>query len=160
MEPERELFDEFKRVDAICRDMFSSQYGVSAYISQMEQVFPRGRFTVPTWDKDYQMLKRVRWLRNQIAHDMTVVDCTISDVEYLRDFHNRLLIQEDPLAALRKVGQEVQRISHQKPVVTQKAALYTYDPNTQRPSAKRHGILWGVMAVAALIIFVVLNFFR
>lgn len=52
------------------------------------------------------MLKRVRRLRNQIAHDSSATDCDEEDAEWLEEFHGRLLAQEDPLALLEKAKQE------------------------------------------------------
>ena len=159
LELDRELFDEFKQVDAICRNMFLCQHGVSAYISQMEQVSSYGRYKVPFWDKDYQMLKRVRWLRNQIAHEMAVTDCTISDVEYLMDFHNRLLIQQVPLAVLAKAERTIQRPLYQKAAKTQKSAPHAYVHYNSKPAHKWRGILLSAVAIAVLIILIVLYFF-
>lgn len=159
LELDRELFDEFKRVDAICRDMFSCQHGVSEYINQMERVSVDKRYRIPSWEQDYRALKRTRWLRNQIAHEMTVADCTPSDVEYLREFHDRLLRQQDPLAVLRKAEQEKRRPLHQQ-TVPQKVASYRDDHYGQRPSSRGRGFLWGVAAVIAFIAVVVLCFLK
>lgn len=150
LELDRELFDEFKRVDAICRDMFSCQHGVSEYISQMEGVSVYKRCRAPSWEQDYRALKRTRWLRNQIAHELTAADCTIADVEYLRDFHDRLLRQQDPLAVLRKVEQEERRSLHQRTAL-QKRASCRYDRYDQKPHSKGRAFLWGVMAAIILI---------
>ena len=157
LELDRELFDEFKQVDAICRDMFLCQHGVSAYISQMEQVSSNARRKVPLWDEDYQMLKRTRWLRNQIAHEMAAADCKVSDVEYLEDFHHRLLVQQDPLAVLAKVEREMQRSSCQQSAVTQADIPYTYDHYAPEPTHKRYGSFWGAVVVVALIVLAVLS---
>lgn len=97
---EVKLFDEYKRVDNICRDMFSSQSGVSQYITEMERNSFRGRYMVSSWDRDYRRLKRIRWLRNQIAHESSATDCNEEDVTWLEEFHHRLLECQDPLALL------------------------------------------------------------
>lgn len=117
---DEELFEEYKRVDGICRDMFASQRGVSEYIEQMERDFVDGQQRIPSWEQDYRALKRVRWLRNQIAHEMTATDCTSNDVAYIRDFHDRLLHQEDPLAVLRRLRSAAQPTVTQRKVVAQK----------------------------------------
>lgn len=157
LELDRELFEEFKQVDAICRDMFSCQNGVSKYIDQMDGTPLSMRYVVSSWDYDYRMLKRVRWLRNQIAHEMTATDCTASDAEYLRDFHNRLLIQQDPLGVLGKARREAQRTSYQRPATAKREPLHT-SHYASKPSDRGHGVLWGMIAVAALILFIVLYF--
>lgn len=149
---DRELFEEFKRVDAICRDMFSSQRGVSEYIERMERDFVYGRQRVPLWERDYRSLKRVRWLRNQIAHEMTATDCTTDDVAYLQEFHDRLLRQQDPLAVLRRTRRETQRVSHQRQGTPQKRIACS----NQEPVSIGKGLLWGVVVVSILIILGVL----
>lgn len=106
IETETKLFDEYKRVDNICRDMFSSQSGVSQYITEMEQNSFRGRSMVSSWDGDYRRLKRIRWLRNQIAHESSATDCNEDDLIWLEGFHHRLLECQDPLALLRNASRE------------------------------------------------------
>lgn len=110
-ESEKYLFDEFKRLDAICRDMFSCQYGISEYITQMEQVPSCLHRQIPGWDRDYHRLKRLRWLRNQIAHETSSTGCGVDDIEQLEDFYNRVLSQQDPLAMLRTMGLDSQEPS-------------------------------------------------
>lgn len=151
---DRELFDEFKRVDGICRDMFSSQRGVSEYIEQMERDFAYGRQRIPSWERDYRSLKRVRWLRNQIAHEMTATDCVVDDVEYLQDFHNRLLCQQDPLAVLRRTRQAV-RSATPRPQPTPKRQI-SYSGQEPTDIGKR--LLWGMIVLVILVILGVLLF--
>lgn len=143
---DRELFEEFKRVDGICRDMFSSQRGVSEYIEQMERDFAYGRQRIPLWERDYRSLKRVRWLRNQIAHEMTATDCTTDDVGYLQAFHDRLLQQKDPLAVLRRARKVAQ------PTAPQRRVSYS----NQEPVSMGKELLWGLFVVGVLIILGVL----
>ncbi len=160
LELDRELFEEFKRVDAICRDMFSCQNGVSKYIEQMEGTPLSMRYLVSSWDQDYRMLKRVRWLRNQIAHELTAADCTSSDVEYLRDFHDRLLRQYDPLAVLGKIEREVQSPLNQQQAAVHRPTSHTYGHDNQRPSSKGRGFLWGIAVAIIFIAVVILCFVK
>jgi len=154
---DRELFDEFKRVDGICRDMFSSQRGVSEYIEQMERDFAYGQRRVPSWERDYRSLKRVRWLRNQIAHETTVTDCSADDVAYLQDFHDRLLLQQDTLAALRRTRQAARPAAPRPQVIPQRQASYF----NQEPDGMGKGLLWGVIVVVgALLILGMLLFLK
>lgn len=106
LKTEERLFDEYKMVDNICRDMFSSQSGVSQYITEMEQRSFYGCSVVASWNDDYRWLKRVRWLRNKIAHDSSATDCTDKDAAWLENFHSRLLNGQDPLALLKKSEQK------------------------------------------------------
>ena len=144
---DRELFEEFKRVDAICRDMFSSQRGVSEYIEQMERDFTYGKQRIPSWERDYRSLKRVRWLRNQIAHEMTATDCTADDVEYLKNFHDRILRQKDPLAVLRRTRGAVRPTAHRKQATPRRRPPYS----NQEPAGMGEGLFWGVVVIGILI---------
>ena len=103
---EERLFDEYKKVDKFCRDMFSSQSGVTQYITEMEQKASYGRSVVQSWNDDYYTLKRVRWLRNKIAHESGATECNENDAAWLENFHRRLLARQDPLALIRKAERE------------------------------------------------------
>lgn len=96
------FFEEYKRLDKLCMDLLSSKSGVSEYISQMEST-GFGQYYIPSWDNDYKMLKHLRWVRNQIAHDTTGVAISEeSDLIMVREFYKRILSGEDPFAQLRK----------------------------------------------------------
>ncbi len=97
---EMEFFEEFKLVDNICRDMFQSQQGVTEYINQMEANDLQGSQKVVNWDEKYKLLKRLRWLRNQIAHDSGAPELEENDLAELQHFHKQLLNQKDPLAII------------------------------------------------------------
>ena len=62
------FFESYKRLDRLCGDILNCKNGISEYIQQMEQTEQSG-FKVANWTEDYKMLKHVRLVRNQIAHD-------------------------------------------------------------------------------------------
>lgn len=129
---EEKLFDEFKRVDRICGDMFSCQHGVSKYIEEMERVSAYSRHKVPLWDQDYRSLKRVRWLRNQIVHETSAPDCSDGDAIWLEDFHARLLTQQDPLAILSKVSWAQEKNTRPR-AAQQRGAFHTSQKSGSTP---------------------------
>lgn len=94
------FLNEYKQVDAICRDMFSGEGGISEYINQMEQTPYNSRYKIPVWDDDYRVLKRLRWVRNQIAHTPNFSDYNYNDYNNLILFHKRLINCQDSLALL------------------------------------------------------------
>ena len=62
------FFEEYKRLDHLCGDLFGSRAGVTACLSQRERDTFEGR-RIPNRDADYQMLKRFRHLRARLrAH--------------------------------------------------------------------------------------------
>ncbi len=113
---EMEFFDEYKAVDNICRDMFQTQQGVTEYINQMEANDLQGSRRVVNWNEKYKMLKHLRWLRNQIAHDNSAPELEENDLIELQHFHTQLLNQKDPLAVLFKVKRETTNNSAKKRV--------------------------------------------
>ncbi len=97
------FFELYKSLDNCCKDMYSCRNGVSEYILQMEQLADQGKYRIPLWDDDYKLLKHLRWIRNQIAHDSHGIQfCKPHDVDAIQNFYNRLLSGQDPLALLRK----------------------------------------------------------
>lgn len=111
------FFDEYKQLDKLCREMYSSSDGVSEYLSRMERK-NHGQYMVSSWNKDYKLLKHLKWIRNQIAHE-TSGNATEDDVAAVIDFHYRIMHQQDPLALLflaEKVKKEAK--PDVKPVVT------------------------------------------
>ncbi|MDE7278527.1 MAG: hypothetical protein K2N26_02230 [Oscillospiraceae bacterium] len=123
LETEERLFDEYKMVDNICRDIFSNQSGVNQYITEMDQKFSYGNSVVPSWDEDYRRLKRVRWLRNQIAHESSATECSEEDAAWLEDFHRRLLERQDSLALLREVDRRRSSFPHQHKNIPKLSAM-------------------------------------
>ena len=87
-----EFFEEYKRLDRICADMYSARRGVSEYIADMESRPIRETYRIITWDHDYKQLKHLRWIRNRIAHESdTCQICSISDIQDIQNFYNRIL---------------------------------------------------------------------
>ena len=103
-----ELLEEYKYVDAICRDMLGAEKGVTAYIEQLDETPMTVRYWITEWNDEYKQLKHIRWLRNQIAHSTESVECSQADLDWLKGFHNRLLTQQDLLAKAHRVIKESQ----------------------------------------------------
>lgn len=161
---EERLFDEYKRVDYICRDIFSSQSGINQYITEMDQKSSYERSLVSSWDKDYRMLKHVRWLRSQIAHEPSVTDCNEEDVAWLENFHRRLLEQQDPLALIRKAERERSNYSPRResmPIYSEQMVYRNVNLQEKKDSSDRTvvalivlvGVLIIIAALTALLIF-------
>lgn len=102
MQPlDNDFFEEYKRLDRICSDMYSSRNGISQYISDMESKSRRGEYSVPNWRLIYRDLLHLRHLRNLIAHESGECPfCSEEDIETLRQLSLEILTQQDPLSLL------------------------------------------------------------
>ena len=143
-----EFLDLYKRVDRFIRDAYASSEGVSEYLRQMEQNNFKGRSLVPTWTMDYDRLKRLRWIRNQLSHEVGYdADlCEETDYLWLEEFRRRLYAADDPMAILRKAkNAERQRYAEEKRrQQAQKQQVHTApkpEPKPQSIAPKRDS-LW------------------
>lgn len=104
-----EFFDAFKELDNLCRDIYGEsmdhKLGVTMYIEDMDRKSYQGAGKVPGWSYDYDRLREVRDLRNEIAHSRNSISCDIcseEDIDFVRSFKIRILNQTDPLAMCRQ----------------------------------------------------------
>mgnify|MGYP003342357319 CR=1 FL=1 len=104
------FFEEYKRLNKLCSEIFSCQNGVSEYISQMEIDWNDGYKYVSSWNEDFKNLKHVRWVRNKIAHDYNDTQISnASDLAYAKFFYERIFSGTDPLSLLRKAVENTER---------------------------------------------------
>ena len=149
-----ELLEEYKYVDNICRDMLGAEKGVTAYIEQLDETPMTVRYWITEWNNEYRQLKHIRWLRNQIAHSTGYVECTQSDLDWLKDFHNRLLTQRDLLSKAHRVIKESQIQRQQQLAKTVTAAAPKPGANVYRsPKGPRKSWIW-IAVIAALAVLI------
>ncbi len=137
-----DFMDLYKRTDRFMKDAYSSSEGVSEYIRLMESCFNRGSSSVQGWKSDYDNLKHVRWIRNQLAHEVSYDSdiCSSDDYEWLDGFYKRLFSTDDPLAMLRKM--EIKAVSERaekrqlenRPQQVPRAVSPSQQPMQQEPS--------------------------
>lgn len=153
------FMDLYKSVDRLIRDAYFSTEGISEYLRQMEQNDFKGRRYVATWGADYDKLKRLRWIRNQLSHEVGYDSdiCEDTDYDWLEAFSHRLYSANDPLATMNKAenaerqrrAEEQHRIQAQKRAEEERrrqaqtlqqqqtASSYTYTPQPQYQPSKR-----------------------
>lgn len=121
-----DFMDLYKSVDRFIRDAYRSNDGVSEYIRQMEQNAYRGVRYVATWKADYDMLKHLRRIRNQLAHEVGYDSdlCEESDYDWLEDFNNRLYNTTDPISSMNRAekAEQQRRLEAQRQLQAQKRA--------------------------------------
>lgn len=98
---DNEFFEEYKHLERLCSDMYSCQDGIRQYLEDMECRFSAGEKVVPNWMRDYRKLRGLRKRRNNLAHNVSEYQvCTERDIEDVKDFTDRILRRQDPLAML------------------------------------------------------------
>ena len=98
------FIDSYKRLEKLCGDVMGCDRPVTAYIDEMKAT-PRGAYYVAGWGSDLEMLKRYRWIRNQIAHEPGCTEanmCGAGDAAWIDQFYGRIMDQTDPLALYEK----------------------------------------------------------
>lgn len=162
-----QFFEEFKRLDKLCRDIYGSDSGnrlaVTLYLEDMDARAYSGRRLVPTWDEDYARLKKLRNLRNGIAHDTSFSEkCTQGDVDFIKDFYSRIINEQDPLSLLRKKTAEKQAKTAKKAEFNVKKAPETTRPDFygdfNRDEDRRDGLIFAVIAAVAVAVILVITF--
>lgn len=107
-----QFFEQYKIVEKICSEMYGIHNGLSQYINEMEAVSYYHRNQVSGFDSDLARLKRLRYLRNQLAHNNGSFEeslCTLDDVNWLKNFYHRILETDDPIARLSAIQRNSQR---------------------------------------------------
>ncbi len=90
------FMNSYKELDNLCKDLFSSDKGVTTYIEEMEKL----KFLNDSAKRDYKNLKHYRHIRNKIAHENNANEenmCTAEDTFWIDNFHYRIIKCDDPL---------------------------------------------------------------
>lgn len=97
--------EEYKRLDKLCKDRFASSEGVSTYIREMENMSDY-TYTISKWTTTYRQLKHLRWIRNQLAHEVPINSdiCEPGDIEWLQRFYSEMLQGRDCLSLAYKAN--------------------------------------------------------
>lgn len=92
-----EFYEEFKKLDKLLSEAYGELHGVTAYINDMKEL---GVVDV----EDYNKLKKLRHIRNNLAHEVGYGDIdrvTKEDILYIKNFHKRFLEGKDPLSQVK-----------------------------------------------------------
>ena len=155
------FFEEYKRLDRLCADMYEGRNGVSAYIADMDEEAGQGQLWVLGWSEDYKKLKHVRWVRNQIAHDSAAYQRSEpADLQFVKEFYSRVLSGRDPLTQLRKIREHKKKQSLKKPPKRQQEQARVRRPQPPERPKKRGAaaIILIVLGLALLLLTLYLRF--
>lgn len=94
--------EKYKEADNFIKNAYSVEQGITAYINAMQEIDPARRKNISSWDNDLKQLKHLRWIRNQLAHSVSIDSdlCQAEDYSWMYSFCNRLYDEKDPLAQL------------------------------------------------------------
>ena len=162
-----DFMDLYKRTDRFIKDAYSSSEGVSEYIRSMEACFNKGNANVKGWKNDYDKLKHIRWIRNQLAHEVSYDSdiCTFDDYEWLDNFYKRLFSSTDPLGGLRTFEKLLSSNKSEPPTAhrPQQSPRTAYPPPKimqQRPSVNQStGCLSSFIMMLMLSLSIVISIF-
>lgn len=101
------FFDEFKKLDNVCKDIYGhsseGKLGVTLYLEKMDEMSDEGALRIDGWSSDYQRLKKLRHIRNELAHSENSFDnesCSQDDINFIVSFKERILTETDPISLL------------------------------------------------------------
>ena len=148
----KEFLDEYKHLEKLCNEIYGQNHGITQYINDMEQTFGSESRIIPGWDADLRQLKRLRHIRNAMVHDTTDYesDYTDEDIDYLREFYQRIMDGTDPLTQ-KRLNRELswnstKKIQNNQPVAfTYTASSWQYEPE------EKEGLSWKAVAIAFLL---------
>lgn len=130
-----EFQERYKRLDKLCKEMYSSDEGISSYIQDMDGTPYNEQKAVYNWDIIYKQLKHYRWMRNQLAHDIPIDSdfCEQSDIDWIENFYESIFNGTDPLALANKAKQ-IERQRHSTiPRTSTENHTMPIDANENRP---------------------------
>lgn len=123
----------YKELDEICKQVFSSDNGISEYIDGME-LKHHNHMNVPEWDKSYQRLKKMRHVRNKLVHETSSFDEGLfneDDIAWLEEFRSNIIERTDPLALLRE-----QKPAADKASIPPKRLSASIDPSSEKSATQ------------------------
>lgn len=98
-----QFIEEFKRLDKLCGDLYNAKHGVTGYINDMKGTTRSCSYSIANWESDLNQLVRLRNIRNSLVHDVDTFNqelCTQNDIDWIKNFYERILKQGDPIAIL------------------------------------------------------------
>lgn len=96
-----EFLEAYKKLDELYRQILSSDRGISEYIDEMS--YESQGYRIANWEKDYKRLKKMRWIRNRLVHEVESFEDNLvnaEDIEWLNTFYCRIMECADPFSLL------------------------------------------------------------
>jgi len=157
---DNDFFESYKHLDLLCGDIFNCKNGISEYIQQMEETH-LPKYKITDWAEDYQMLKHVRWVRNQIAHNTSDSSfSTKADLKFVKSFYHRIMTQDDPFARLQKAEEKrIHRPDHPTYKSSESSFHIKYSDDFNRSTSKEHNIVISLIIIICIIMAIGILFY-
>lgn len=139
-----EFLEIYKNVDELCRQLLSSDRGVSQYIDEMDH--ERQGYQIAGWRDDYKKLKHLRWIRNRLVHEANSFEDNLirpEDIQWLHTFFHRIMEHTDPFSLLH---QSENRIGETK------KGSNNYSSTTNKTSFQKEDMWVGYIILIAIIL--------
>lgn len=115
-----DFIENYKKLDNLIKDMYATKEGVTTYINEMEKVSYKLRCQFVDWESTYKNLKHMRWVRNQLSHNIGAFQeeiCTQNDIEWIKYFYKSLMNCDDCLTNINKAIKSTQEYNRSKLVI-------------------------------------------
>ena len=163
---EIEFFDEYKKLDNLCKDILHAEKGVSEYIDEMEKIPISKSRLISSWDDDFKMLKHVRWVRNDIAHNNGNSECEQEDIDFVREFYQRIMNQTDPFGIIYENEKQLKNnttINKNNSKSSQRVNIDNHNYNKEKYSSSNKynsicKLLIGIIVIGLIMLIIKMNY--
>lgn len=148
------FFDIFSKLDKLCIEVYQNTHGLADYIEDMRSVSWSSAQQVSGWESDLVQLINLRNIRNSLSNTPGAFQeavCTQEHMDWLEQFHCRVLERQDPLALLAELGYRPEEDNRNR-------MMEEHMPEVEEgTSAARERYVNGYLIVTILIILVLVT---
>ena len=159
-----QFYEEFTKLDRLCSEIYQLDNGVGTYLAEMTAVSAAWAEKVPGWIPDMEQLYRYYVLRKAMAQSGEAFRdtlCAREDVQWVQQFHQRILERSDPLARLKENGYRADSDAQQR--LIESRIPEEVHPEFRKSSQERYvngpavviGMLIAVVVTCAAFLFLI-----
>lgn len=153
------------KLDELCKQVLSSDRGVSEYIDEMDK--ESQGYQIAGWKADYKKLKQMRWIRNRLVHETDSFEnelAKVEDIEWLHKFYCRIMECSDPFSLLYQLNNKNRKTSTQGNCpeihfLTNDEIAPQNNDLQSKDSFVAGMVLAGIILIAIIIIFILIFVF-
>ena len=153
-----EFLETYQQLDELCRQILSSDRGISEYIDEMD--YESQGYRIAGWENDYKRLKKMRWIRNRLVHEVNSFDDNLAnaeDIEWLNTFYCRIMECTDPFSLLHQAENRnsIKRKQEMRPEIPFSTDTKTTDRNVDLHNKE---MILARLILAVIILIIILCF--